>query len=156
MIQMIRRYCANALRCSYGKETQPCDLTDECGVFQLDVSVALKSSGKGNKYRNRRIVVNGVKFDSTLEYRRYRYLSLLEKSGAITGLKRQVKYVLIPKKEGRRAVKYVADFEYIEDGKKVVEDCKSEATKTQAYRIKKKLMSEIHGIEIREITREDF
>lgn len=151
---MIRRKCGNADRCSYGRQNSECDKTDECFLYQI--TFPIKGKGKKSKYNNRKIEINGEKYDSTLEYRRHQYLLLLEKSGAIECLKRQVPFVLIPKKEGRRAVKYVADFVYEENGETVVEDCKSEATKTQVYKIKKKLMLEINGIEIKEIKKEDF
>lgn len=45
---------------------------------------------------------------------------------------------------------------YTEDGKKVVEDTKSEATKTPLYRLKKRLLAERYGIKIKEVTREQI
>ena len=118
-----------------------------------------------NKYHNRKVVVNGDAFDSRKEYRRFCELSLLQRAGAITDLKRQVEFELIPVQRepdtvgvrgGVRkgkviefAVKYVADFVYYENGKKVVEDTKG--VKTKDYIIKRKLMLWVHGIRIREI-----
>ena len=49
-----------------------------------------------NKYKSHRTSVNGVIFDSKKEYDRYIELTLLSRSGAIKGLKRQVKFELIP------------------------------------------------------------
>ena len=136
----------------------------------LSRTVTMKRYRKQNKYFNKKITVNGETFDSEKEYRRYRELLLLEKAGAITDLQRQVKFVLIPTqyetyerygkrgqrlKDGRkcieRGVDYYADFVYIENGKEVVEDTKSKATKTESYKIKKKLMLYVHGISVREI-----
>ena len=80
-------------------------------------------------------------------------LMLLEKAGEIDGLRRQVKYELIPKQDGERACHYVADFVYtdLKSGKVVVEDVKSEATrKDKAYIIKRKLMKYLKGIKISE------
>jgi hypothetical protein len=58
-------------------------------------------------------------------------------------------------KDGRKCVElatsYVADFVYIQDGQRVVEDVKSKATKTPEYIIKRKLMLWLKGIKIREI-----
>ena len=51
---------------------------------------------KRSKYNNKKILVNGVKFDSMKEYKRYLQLQMLERAGEITDLQRQVKYVLIP------------------------------------------------------------
>jgi hypothetical protein len=115
-------------------------------------------------------MVNGETFDSEKEYKRFRELSLLEKAGAITGLQRQVKFVLIPTqyetferygkrgqriKDGKRCVErgvnYYADFVYIENGKQVVEDTKSDPTKTESFVIKRKLMLYVHGISVREV-----
>ena len=49
-----------------------------------------------NKYKSRKTSVNGVNFDSRKEADRYIELSILSRSGAIKGLKRQVKFELIP------------------------------------------------------------
>ena len=43
----------------------------------------------------------------------------------------------MPKQKGERAVKYIADFVYIENGKTIVEDAKG--FKTEKYIIKRKL-----------------
>ena len=102
-----------------------------------------------NKYGARKMkALDGQVFDSVKEYHRYGMLKLLERAGKISDLKRQVKYELIPKQEGERACSYIADFTYYEDGKLVVEDCKG--FRTDAYKIKKKLMLWVHGIKIRE------
>lgn len=95
-------------------------------------------------------------FDSKKELLRYSELKLLEKNGMISGLERQVPFELIPKQveNGRvveRAVKYIADFTYYENGKFVVEDVKSSATRTDVYKIKKKLMLSVHGVRIKEV-----
>ena len=107
-----------------------------------------------NKYHSRKITRNGITFDSLKEYRRFCELSLLEKAGAITELKRQVKYELIPSqkingKVVERACAYVADFVYKQNGQTVVEDTKGFRTKD--YIIKRKLMLYIHKIKIREV-----
>ena len=119
-----------------------------------------------NKYKSHKTNVNGVIFDSKKEYNRYIELTLLSRSGAIKGLKRQVKFELIPAqyepdiinprgkvKKGKlieRAVSYIADFVYTdENGKTVVEDTKGFRTKD--YIIKRKLLLYMHGIRIKEI-----
>lgn len=102
-----------------------------------------------NKYGARKMKApDGHVFDSVKEYHRYGMLKLLERAGKISDLKRQVKYELIPKQEGERDCSYVADFTYYEDGKLVVEDCKG--FRTDAYKIKKKLMLWVHKIKIKE------
>jgi hypothetical protein len=120
-----------------------------------------------NKYHAKKVTVDGITFDSKKEYNRYRELKLLERAGVISDLKRQVEYELIPAQsesdtvgtrggvhKGKvieRACKYVADFVYIENGETVVEDVKSDATRTPEYRIKRKLMLYRYGIKIREV-----
>ena len=124
-----------------------------------------------NKYKNTKIEQDGEKFDSKKEYYEWLKLKRLEEMGLIFNLRRQVPFVLIPTqyetyteitktgkiKEKKRVVekecKYIADFVYIdkETGKTVVCDTKSEATKTPAYKIKKKLMLAVHGLKITEI-----
>lgn len=103
------------------------------------------------KYKNIKTAYNGFKFDSKKELKRYKELYLLERSGAIDGLKTQVPFVLIEKSKYGRAIKYVADFTYYEHGELVVEDVKSEPTKTPVYKLKKRLMAEKYGIEIKEV-----
>ena len=81
----------------------------------------------------------------------------MEYSGEISELRRQVKFELIPRQmEGKRvverAVDYIADFTYIQDGELVVEDVKSDFTvKDPTYIIKRKLMLYMKGIKVREI-----
>lgn len=125
-----------------------------------------------NKYGNKKVVTDdGEIFDSKREAARYMTLTFLERVGAISDLKRQVPFELIPAqreksrevykkgprkgqpKEGKvieKAVTYIADFVYIDNktGKKVVEDAKG--VRTDVYIIKRKLMLYIHGIKIRE------
>ena len=106
------------------------------------------------KYRNKKVTIDGIVFDSKREAKRYTELKLLERVGQIHGLELQKEYILIPSqkingKVAERAVKYKADFVYTEDGKTVVEDTKGMRTKD--YIIKRKLMLYVHGIRIKEI-----
>jgi hypothetical protein len=106
------------------------------------------------KYGNRAVTLNGEKFDSHKEARRYGELVLLERAGQISNLERQVRFELIPSqyRDGKcveRAAHYIADFVYMEDGKKVVEDTKGFRTKD--YILKRKLMLMVHNIRIKEV-----
>lgn len=101
-----------------------------------------------NKYRSKSMVIDGHKFPSKKEGRRYQELKMLEKSGVISDLQLQVPYELVPKQGKVKPVKYVADFVYKENGETVVEDVKG--IKTQVYKIKSKLMLWRYGIKIRE------
>jgi hypothetical protein len=97
------------------------------------------------------VVVDGIKFDSKKEANRYRELRLMVDAGVISDLELQPVFELVPKQDGERAVKYVADFQYRSGSETVVEDVKSPATKTPVYRIKRKLMLFVHGIRVREV-----
>jgi hypothetical protein len=108
-----------------------------------------------NKYGAQAIEIDGHRFDSKAEGRRYLQLKAMQKAGGIKDLELQVEYLLIPaqKTAGRseRPVKYVADFRYKQGDHVIVEDTKSAPTKTKEYTIKRKLMLWIHGIAIREV-----
>lgn len=104
-----------------------------------------------NKYGAKKITdpATGFVFDSKAEFIRWCELRILERAGKISDLQRQVKYELIPKQNGERACTYLADFVYKDsDGNTVVEDTKG--VRTDAYRIKRKLMLWVHGIIIKE------
>lgn len=102
-----------------------------------------------NKYGSRKMKApDGQVFDSVKEYYRWGCLRLMERAGAISDLKRQVKFELIPKQKGERPCYYIADFTYMENGELVVEDVKG--VRTEVYKIKKKLMLWVHGIMIKE------
>lgn len=119
-----------------------------------------------SKYRAKKIIVDGLSFDSKKEARRYKELKALQMAGAISCLQRQFKFVLIPSqrepdtigargglKKGKlieREVVYIADFVYIdlETDKLVVEDVKG--FRTPEYIIKRKLMLYLKNIRIKE------
>jgi hypothetical protein len=106
-----------------------------------------------NKYRNRVLYVGDEKFDSQKEYKRYNVLKYLERAGEIKDLQRQVPYILIPKSQYGRDIKYIADFVYfdVEKGETVFEDVKSEITrKNPVYKLKKRLLAERYGIILKE------
>ncbi len=93
--------------------------------------------------------VDGIRFASQAEENRYHELKALEKAGAICALRTQPRYAL--EVRGVLICTYVADFVYFEEvagGVAVVEDVKG--VLTDVYKLKKKLMKAIYGIEIRE------
>ena len=113
---------------------------------------------KPSKYKNVKTEVDGIKFDSKKEAKRWQELRALQKAGQLRDLAHQWKYFLIPpqtRSDGKkeRAVDYIADFAYVDlDGVTHVEDVKSPSTrKLPAYIIKRKLMLQVHGISIKEI-----
>ena len=111
--------------------------------FRMYLETGKLPKEKKSKYNNRKTEYNGVTYDSKKEALRAAELNLMIKSGEIVTLARQVRYRLA------QGVEYVADFVYTtKDGKTVIEDVKG--FKTDVYKMKKKLMKDIHGIEVKE------
>ena len=119
-----------------------------------------KSSGgsraKRGKGKNKYNAQKTGGYDSKKEYRRACLLKALLRSGEISDLREQVKYVLIPTQRDsygnliEKECSYYADFVYRDkDGNLVVEDTKG--VRTSEYRLKKKLMLQVHGIQIKEV-----
>lgn len=108
-----------------------------------------------NKYHNKKVIYNGIKFDSEKEKNYYIYLKLLEKAGKIRNLKLQVSYELQPsfKLDGKtiRAITYIADFVYYDNNinQTIIVDVKG--MRTEVYKIKKKLFEYKYGIQINEV-----
>lgn len=128
-----------------------------------------------SKYHNTPVWRDGIKFQSKKEGDYYLYLKQLVREGKISNLRMQVEYELLPKvigekikvkqlKSGPKEVKcqyvkqqathYLADFVYTvnETGEEKVIDVKSSATKKkESYRLKKKMMLALKGIDIIEV-----
>lgn len=104
---------------------------------------------KYNKYNASKTVVDGIRFDSRAEARRYRELKLLQRAGEIKDLELQPSFLLVDgfKCRGKsyRDVRYIADFAYIEIKTRlhVVEDVKG--VETEVFRLKKKLFLKKYG-----------
>ncbi|MBO5843065.1 MAG: DUF1064 domain-containing protein [Clostridia bacterium] len=126
------------------------------------------------KYGNKKVVVDGIQFDSKKEAQRYCELKLLQRTGKISNLQLQKSFELIPAqyetfqrfgkngqklKDGKRCIEkacvYRADFSYMQDGQEVVEDTKGYRDPSSAgyakFVIKRKLLLWQYGIRIKEI-----
>lgn len=96
-----------------------------------------------NKYSNKKVILDDIKFDSKREGNRYMELKILEKAGLIKELELQKEFELQPsfKKNGKtyRKITYKADFYYFDNhlNRYVVEDVKG--FKTDVYSLKKKM-----------------
>lgn len=130
-----------------------------------------------NKYGNKKVIFDGIEFDSTLEGERYLFLRKLEKEGKIEDLERQVHFEVVPAQQvlvqrtGKNGkplkpklktielnVEYIADFRYYQYAgehplgklyREVIEDTKG--VKTPEYIIKRKLMR-LQGLPITEVS----
>lgn len=108
------------------------------------------------KFKARAVEIDGIRFSSQKEGRRYVALSALQRVGAISGLEVQPSYRFeiagqVLRYASGLPVRYVADFRYTDStGRLVVEDVKSPATRTPVYKLKAALMLACHGIKITE------
>lgn len=107
--------------------------------------------------RSIRVIIDGITFDSKAEARRYQELCLLQAAGEISDLQVHTRYLLqegfdTVTGERVRPMYYTDDFSYDEAGRRIVEDVKSPASKTQAYQMRKKLFQfRYRTMEFREV-----
>ena len=111
---------------------------------------------KKNKYHNKKVIYNGIKFDSKKERARFITLKQLEKAGIIKELELQKKFLLqegYTNAKGKRIrpIYYIADFYYYDyiNNKWVVEDVKG--VRTDVYKLKKKLFEYKYNLTIDEL-----
>lgn len=122
----------------------------------------LLAKPKRAKYGNRKVMIDGILFDSIKEGKRWQELRLLEKAGEISHLERQPKFYLYGSKSqvliksngypnGRRAY-WKGDFAYFDYrlNKRICEDVKG--FRTQIFILKKAIVLACYpGLEIVEI-----
>jgi hypothetical protein len=109
-----------------------------------------------NKFRNKKVTIDGILFDSKKESSIYLDLKRMKQDKEIVSFERQVQYEIIPAQKDEsgkcieRACTYKADFVAVyPDGEVVVIDAKG--MRLSDYKIKRKLMLKIHGIRIKEV-----
>lgn len=102
-----------------------------------------------SKYNAQPTIIDGHRFMSKREGQRYQALKILERGGIIRDLELQPRFALIV--NGLKVCTYIADFRYtdVAKGEQVVEDVKG--VLTDVYKIKKKLMQAVLGLEIQEV-----
>lgn len=131
---------------------------------QIMAKMAVQEVKNRNKYGNRKVVRDGIKFDSEREAARFGELKVLRAMDKIRDLRLQANFTLV---EGYKTIEgkrikpmvYRADFTYERatdpdrNGTvhwlREVEDAKG--AKTKDYLLKKKLMQDKFGITIREV-----
>jgi hypothetical protein len=101
-----------------------------------------------SKYRAIPTVVDGVRFHSKREAKRYGELKLLQTARIIRDLTLQPRFPI--EVNGTVVGRYDADFRYIDcaTNKSVIEDVKG--MKTPVYRLKKKLVEALYPVRILE------
>ena len=102
-----------------------------------------------HKYHAIPTVLDGVRFASQAEARRYRELTLLQAAGEIDRLECQPRFPLVV--NGVKVGEYRGDFRYTETatGRVVTEDVKG--VRTQVYTLKKRLVEALYGVKIAEV-----
>ena len=105
---------------------------------------------KASKYKNVWTTVDGIKFQSKAEARRYSQLKLLEKAGEVFDLALQPAYQLLctsHRKQPFAVDRYVGDFSYTnKDGFWVLEDVKG--VETAIFKWKRKHFEAQYGQKI--------
>jgi hypothetical protein len=115
-------------------------------------------TGQEAKYGNQPVMIDGWRFASKQEGERYRLLKSLERADVIVDLEIHPRYSLDV--NGVHIANYTADFRYRiiageRSGEVVVEDVKSEPTRQkESFRLKRKLMRAVHGIDVQVICKE--
>lgn len=121
---------------------------------------------KTNKYRNKKVVIDGIEFDSKKESDAYIVLKAKQEHGVISDLKLQPRWVIQPKltekyvkhlktkdKECERTVLqpiyYTADFSFIYKDKLIVIDVKgSKFTISRDFPLRVKMLKYRHGLDV--------
>lgn len=108
----------------------------------------------GSKYGNKKVTAaDGTKFDSLAELHRWAHLNMLQRGGHISELRRQVVFEMVPSVKfagaarARPAIRYIADFVYVEQGVEVIEDVKG--VETTEFKLKRHLMKALLGLEVK-------
>lgn len=122
---------------------------------KMQDQVKKKLEKQDSKYHAKKTEVDGITFDSKKEADYYASLKLLEKAGEVSDIELQPRFELQEpfvcdgKKE--RKIEYVADFSFMQNGKRVVVDVKG--MRTQVYKLKRKLFLYKYGdqVEFREV-----
>ena len=129
--------------------------------------ISRKTNKRANKYNAKKVIIDGIEFDSKKESQRYLVLKKAQEDGAISELTLQPRWDALPAKKETyvehlktkdkikervivRPIQYTADFSYIKDGELVVEDtkpCPKMLSRDVPLRLK--LMKYFHDIDVR-------
>lgn len=109
------------------------------------------------KYGAKPCQVGAEKYRSGLERDRHQELLMMQRAGQIADLRREVPFELAPgvliegEKRKRPAVRYVADFCWLDLTNNTVVVADAKGMPTPMWRLKKHLMATIRGIHVREL-----
>jgi hypothetical protein len=108
---------------------------------------SLQKSEKPRKYRNKPVVIDGIRFDSKAEGNYYLALKDREAKGEVGGVELQKRFPILGPK-GELVCTYVADFafwDHREDRFRIVD---VKGVETKEFKLKRKMMRAFNGIEI--------
>lgn len=132
--------CYDAIYCRVGSD-----------LLGYGVAMTFYLGTRVSKYRAIRTEVDGIKFASKKEASYYQQLMLLQKAGQIRALVLQKSWPLKVNDELICVYRSDFDFDELRNGQWVEVTADAKGFKTPEYKIKKKLMKAIYGIEIREV-----
>lgn len=103
----------------------------------------------GHKFHAKPVNEDGHRFASTLEWKYFKHLQLLQKAGEVVFFLSQVPFRL------PGGVKYVCDYQiFFADGRVSFIDVKG--VETSEFKLKKKIVESVYPVEIEIIKKEDF
>lgn len=134
----------------------------------------IAQSKRKNKYNAKKVIIDGIGFDSEKEGKRYVVLKKAQEEGVISDLELQPQYIILPAIKGTRVkhfkrkpdeveeytiqqpIRYTADFRYVKNKEVVVEDIKgSKYTVSRDLPLRLKLMRYFNGIDVRIVYKHD-
>ena len=129
---------------NYHAELKKCQ---KAGLIQSFSLIHMDNENQKSKYHAKKVLINGIQFDSIMESRFYLLLQAFKRTGKIINFEMQKKFVLIPsfKKNGKtiREIAYIADFVvYGNDGKVDVIDIKG--LETPEFKLKYKMFERFY------------
>lgn len=107
----------------------------------------LAKKPKQNKYRNKPVIVDGIRFDSKREAAYYGELKLREKAGEVGGVELQPRFALIGP-DGTLIGTYRPDFAFFDHSADRFRVVDVKGVETREFKRTKRLMKSLKGIEV--------
>jgi hypothetical protein len=130
-------------------------MSDKMSAAEYNATLAGAVAPRGNKYGAEPVEVDGIRFDSKREARRWCDLRLRERAGEIADLERQVVLILhgrddVLRTRTGRPMRITVDFSYIEvaTGLRIYEDAKGKPTRDYEVR---RAVAAAQGVEVVEV-----
>jgi hypothetical protein len=102
---------------------------------------------KPSKYRNVKVTVDGIRFDSKREAAYYGELKMRERAGEVSGVELQRPFKLLGPK-GELMATYKADFAFWDNREDRFRVIDVKGVETKEFRLKRKMMRALLGIEV--------